>query len=193
MLYLIQSNNYLKIGYTTNWKTREKHYNTHNPEFTLLKLKEGTSADEKYLHKLCNNYRIKNEWYEYNPNIIKIFMEYKSTKEEPRTTKEHVTSTEQILYELLKLMNHKTKELKINSDDRKTIMQKCQIKKSCLSKKISSFIKNNIFSQKKEIIIDPITNQTIKEIIYKTTFIVNTESDYIKMLILKLENGINLT
>ena len=35
MIYLIKSNNYLKIGYTSNIQSRTKAYNTHNPNYEV--------------------------------------------------------------------------------------------------------------------------------------------------------------
>jgi hypothetical protein len=46
MLYLIQSLNYYKIGYTSNLKSRMDAYKTMNPHVVLLGIKEGTQKDE---------------------------------------------------------------------------------------------------------------------------------------------------
>ena len=39
MVYLIQSGKYLKIGYAENLMSRLKTYDTHNPDYQLLKSK----------------------------------------------------------------------------------------------------------------------------------------------------------
>lgn len=53
MLYLIKSNKFLKIGYTSNIDNRIKQYKTHNPDIKILSIIEGTREDEKKLHELC--------------------------------------------------------------------------------------------------------------------------------------------
>lgn len=73
MIYLIKSGNALKIGYTSNIKTRIVNYKTHNLDLELLYTKEGSRSDEKKLHSLCNEYKIENEWFKYNNEVIEIF------------------------------------------------------------------------------------------------------------------------
>jgi hypothetical protein len=58
MIYLIQSGNLYKIGYTTNLEHRFDQYKQHNPTAILLDSKEGSRKDESNLHKLCEEYRI---------------------------------------------------------------------------------------------------------------------------------------
>ncbi len=55
MLYLIKSNNYLKIGFCKNLENRLKQYNTHNPDYTVIAVRDGTASDEYFLHKLFEN------------------------------------------------------------------------------------------------------------------------------------------
>ena len=73
MLYLIKSNNWLKIGFTNNLDDRLKHYNTDNPEHELISNREGDRKDESYLHSLFKSCEIKGEWMEYNNFIIELF------------------------------------------------------------------------------------------------------------------------
>lgn len=47
MIYLIQSREYMKIGYTNNLKRRLQQYSTNNPDYKLLCLSEGTKQDER--------------------------------------------------------------------------------------------------------------------------------------------------
>lgn len=61
MLYLLKSENYLKIGYTNNLKERLKSYYTANPDIQLLHTIEGDKIDEAYLHNLFNDYHYKLE------------------------------------------------------------------------------------------------------------------------------------
>lgn len=58
MIYLIQSGNLYKIGYTTNLEHRFDQYKQHNPTAILLDSKEGSRKDESNLHKLCEEYKI---------------------------------------------------------------------------------------------------------------------------------------
>lgn len=74
-LYLIQSGEYLKIGFTKNLQERIKSYNTHNPNYKLLETRDGTYADESYLHKKLKKFSINrnSEWMYYDNIIIKTF------------------------------------------------------------------------------------------------------------------------
>lgn len=66
MLYLLESSDYYKIGYTLNEETLEKRlksYHTHNPEFELVDLYEGDKKEENKIHKLCKDFKYKGEWF----------------------------------------------------------------------------------------------------------------------------------
>lgn len=56
MLYLIQSLDYYKIGYTSNIKSRMDAYKTMNPHVILLGVKEGDRYDEALYHDLYKEY-----------------------------------------------------------------------------------------------------------------------------------------
>ena len=73
MLYLIKSNKFLKIGYTSNIDNRIKQYKTHNPDIKILSIIEGTREDEKKLHELCKEWKYDSEWFYYSPRIIELF------------------------------------------------------------------------------------------------------------------------
>ena len=82
-LYLIQSNDYIKIGYTVNLEKRLKQYNTHNPEYKILYVREGTASDEYFLHKIFEKYLINDtEWMQYNEYIINTFKTIKLNHKE---------------------------------------------------------------------------------------------------------------
>lgn len=72
MLYLLKSNDYLKIGYTKDEDTlqvRLSSYKTHNPDYKLLYLKEGNTSDEEMIHYKYSKYLSNNtEWF-YIPDI----------------------------------------------------------------------------------------------------------------------------
>lgn len=73
MVYLIQSCNFLKIGYTNDIVKRMKQYNTHNPGYSLLSIIEGDIEVEKRLHAKFSKLRYKNEWFCYNDAILNEF------------------------------------------------------------------------------------------------------------------------
>lgn len=56
MIYLIESGNFYKIGFTENLKSRMKQYATHNPDCKLIDSFEGYIEDEKQLHELCKEF-----------------------------------------------------------------------------------------------------------------------------------------
>ena len=61
MIYLMQSNDKLKIGYSKNCKKRLKSLSTGNPDIILLSSKPGDRYDESNLHNLCKDYHVINE------------------------------------------------------------------------------------------------------------------------------------
>lgn len=65
----------LKIGYTSNLNKRMKSYSTTNPDYILLKTREGGLDLESYLHKRFEKYKYKDsrEWFYYNQEIIDQF------------------------------------------------------------------------------------------------------------------------
>lgn len=88
MLYLIRDRDYIKIGYTANIDQRQKAYETTNCYAEIIMTKDGTRKDELNLHKLCNKWHYKNEWFHYNDEIVKIFEEYRPDYEERLITLE---------------------------------------------------------------------------------------------------------
>lgn len=81
MIYLIKSGNYLKIGFAENVNKRMQCYITHNPDFELLDTKEGTTNDEKIIHKLCSPWLHRNEWFKDVPEVRKFWNDYQETTE----------------------------------------------------------------------------------------------------------------
>lgn len=95
MLYLLESTKYFKIGFTENLdtlQTRMQSYRTHNPEFSLIGVKDGDVYEEKEYHLEFEGDRIKGtEWFLLNKNIeylkdifkpIDIFKKQFKTKSE---------------------------------------------------------------------------------------------------------------
>lgn len=84
MIYLIQSGNLYKIGYTNNLEHRFDQYKQHNPTAILLDSKEGSHKDESNLHKLCEEYRIdRPEWFN-SDKVVTIFKDYIPIKEDEK-------------------------------------------------------------------------------------------------------------
>lgn len=79
MIYLIESGNFYKIGFTENLKSRMKQYATHNPDCKLIDSFEGYKEDEKQLHKLCKEFNHSSEWFNKDKRILEIFQEYKNS------------------------------------------------------------------------------------------------------------------
>lgn len=73
MIYLLQQQNNLKIGYTNNLLKRIKQYNTHNSDFKILYVLNGNREKEKELHKQFEKFRKSTEWFEYTEEIIDYF------------------------------------------------------------------------------------------------------------------------
>jgi hypothetical protein len=82
MLYLIESNGFLKIGYTNNLDNRMAQYGVDNPQYYLLDTAIGDRADEAYLHKLLSDYSYKGEWMIYSEEIVFKWFQYKEDKGE---------------------------------------------------------------------------------------------------------------
>lgn len=69
--YLIQQGECLKIGYTTDVKKRLRQYRTHNVDFKLLYVLKGN--EEKELHNKFSKFKFKNEWFNFDDEIVKYF------------------------------------------------------------------------------------------------------------------------
>lgn len=86
MLYLIESGNYGKIGFTENSETLNRRlisYNTHNPDFRFIGTTEGDKNVEKHLQKeyLASG----NEWG--NLDLVrKVWKKYKDNPDKYKRT-----------------------------------------------------------------------------------------------------------
>ena len=59
--YILKSGKHYKIGKTTSLRDRMTSYDTHNPDYELLKTIDGDC--EKYLHNYFVDYHYKLEWF----------------------------------------------------------------------------------------------------------------------------------
>lgn len=82
MLYLIESSDYYKIGYASDIDRRLKQYNTHNPDYVVIDIKEGDTKDEALLHKKCKEFRIKGEWFEKCSDVLDAWYTYEKVCDE---------------------------------------------------------------------------------------------------------------
>ena len=112
MLYLIKDRDYIKIGYTSNLDQRQKAYETTNCYAEVIMTKDGPRKDESNLHKLCDKWHYKNEWFHYDDEIIKIFEEYQPDQEERIKKLEAEVSTLKIqIQSIINYINKNVKEL----------------------------------------------------------------------------------
>ena len=68
MLYLLKCGDYMKIGFSDNLRHRFSQYNTHNPNYEVLCISEGTKEDEDRWHTQ------KGEWCKYDQSVIDAFV-----------------------------------------------------------------------------------------------------------------------
>lgn len=82
MIYLVQLDNAYKIGYAKNIDKRIKNLSSTHIIVNLIDSKEGTYKDEKELHRLCDNFRIKNELFKIEEKVVDLFKNYIPCSEE---------------------------------------------------------------------------------------------------------------
>ncbi len=81
MLYLFGTGAYkgdrkaLKVGYTDDKKTREQHYNLHNPMGIFLGWRDGDELLELKLHIRLRDFKVEflDEWFFNEPEVEEIF------------------------------------------------------------------------------------------------------------------------
>lgn len=112
MLYLIKDRDYIKIGYTSNLDQRQKAYETTNCYAEVIMTKDGTRKDESNLHKLCDKWHYKNEWFHYDDEIVKIFEEYQPDQEERiKTLETELFTLKTQMQSVINYINKNAKEL----------------------------------------------------------------------------------
>lgn len=103
MIYLMKSNNKVKIGYSEDCIKRLKTFKTGNPDIVLVDTKPGNRQDENTLHKLCKDWHVTNEWYEDNENVRKIWNDYDPIKHDFSILKEAVQRYSTV--DIVKILN----------------------------------------------------------------------------------------
>ena len=133
MLYLIRDRDYIKIGFTDNLDQRQKAYETTNCYAEVIMTKDGSRRDEKILHELCKQWHYKNEWFNYDDEIIRIFKEYKpDVEEEVNNLKKKVKELE----DSLKNINCKLNALSIFTKENMAILETNQTRIEDLLEKL---------------------------------------------------------
>lgn len=125
MLYLIESSDYYKIGYASDIDRRLKQYNTHNPDYVVIDIKEGDTKDEALLHRKCNEFRIKGEWFEKCADVLDTWYTYEGVCDEYI----FIDLCEDIKELLLSLLRSSTKNLVIDIDNIALLLENDFIRK----------------------------------------------------------------
>lgn len=79
-VYLIESGNYYKIGFSNNLETRSSVYDTHNPDWKLIDYFVAPQYIEKEIHAKCRPFWHRNEWFRKSDEVLNIFLEFKNMK-----------------------------------------------------------------------------------------------------------------
>ena len=81
-LYIIKSDKTYKIGYSTNWKKREKSYKTHIPTYELIYLLKSYCSFEleSDLHLMFEYKREHGEWFNLSNEDVLKAISYCSNK-----------------------------------------------------------------------------------------------------------------
>ncbi len=80
MLYLIESDCFVKIGYTENLENRYNQYKTDNPNFRMLDIMDGNKETEHRLQALYSKFSLPNsEWCCNKALVFKIWKDYKES------------------------------------------------------------------------------------------------------------------
>lgn len=76
-VYLMKNsrNGFHKIGYSKNPQARESTLQSEEPEITLVAFWPGTLDDERRIHELYANYRIRGEWFALSESHIEEISE----------------------------------------------------------------------------------------------------------------------
>lgn len=120
MIYLIESGEYYKIGYTQDLDKRLKQYATHNPNIKLIDSQDGDTKDENNLHYMCKPFLVENEWFKKDPEILKIWKVYNKYIKPQAKLKERLSCKESFL-----LQHHKSEMhiYKCNNVDKETSLE----------------------------------------------------------------------
>lgn len=146
MIYFIQSEQYVKIGYTSNLKARYKKYVTENPNpVRLLGSIKGGMDIEKKLHKRFGEFKHNREWFHLNDTVramIIIAIEEGKDNIEPAYTK--VRRDKYRHLKTLSMLKDKARangQIEINREIRNEICTELEIATSTFTRHLSKLVK----------------------------------------------------
>lgn len=70
MIYVIESGEYFKVGYSSNFKKRLESYATHSPTFKVVHTLNGDKSLEKFIHTSLKEHSYNREWFNIFSNYL---------------------------------------------------------------------------------------------------------------------------
>jgi len=146
MIYFIQADNYVKVGYTSNLKKRFQDYVTENPNKVILIAQCNGAYDiENKIHKQLKDFHHRAEWFHLNKEsetlIKKIVKENKDNIEPKYVKKKRVKRLHLKVLEILKSHCTLTRELLITSDIKKKIAEEFNVQLATINNHIKKLEK----------------------------------------------------
>lgn len=147
MIYFIQSNDYVKVGYTSNLKNRYKKYVTENPEpIKLIGKCNGGFDTEKKIHKQMHEWHYRGEWFYLTEasriRLYEIIKENKDTVEPQKKPKVKKKSTSHVeTSQLLRQYTTSTGYVDLTMETKQKVAEKQGVKVQTIDKHISALLK----------------------------------------------------
>lgn len=103
MIYVIESGEHFKVGFSTNWDRRKQSYETHIPVFKVVQLFDGDRDLEKYIHLRLGKYKLgRKEWFNtyknYLVDIYLIIQEYENDNAPDLISNEYTITKDVVKY-----------------------------------------------------------------------------------------------
>lgn len=148
MIYFIQSNDYVKVGYTSNIKNRHRKYVTENPEpIKIIGMCKGGFDVEKKIHKQLSDWHYRGEWFYLTEasrlKITEIIRENRDNIEPTKIKKVREKKTEKHKDTLDCLRQYRTSTgyIDITPQVRESISEELGVTLSTLSRHIGTLVK----------------------------------------------------
>lgn len=114
MLYLVELDKAYKVGYSNEVHKRVSSFRTSNLKVNLISTREGDKYHESLIHNALNEYNIRNQLYQINPEVIKIFNNYELEIEKDKKSNDKISKLEKENYDLkIWILDVLTNKLKI--------------------------------------------------------------------------------
>lgn len=165
MLYLIESGDYYKIGYSINIKNRMHSYSTNNPNYTLLDQCIGNETTEKLLHEKLKHLRVKGEWFKKDQEVLYIWGFYKVICSEVSKSEEILSSINDIIKNLKKEISSNIKIIRKQEEEISELKSQLNQSLNINGKRLNKI--DESYSEIKEE-IDNIQNKVKKSNTYKS-------------------------